>query len=589
MAQKHEVKPGESLSSIAHQYGFADWHTIYNHESNNEFRKLRANPNSIYAGDEVVIPDKDPKKKKHAAPTEQTHKFVGKVRRGVSNLKWEPAEGKSGDPKTAELHGETNVPDGTELHFSCKVTKQPEGTQKPTLPSPSATVKDGKFTCTWHIPDKIDPFEMETSTSDKKLACNVAHFQIHDTRCLVEAVELLGKRKPNDKHVIQVVSTPEIVLSTFKIKDLDKFNEVLDRRDKAGSFDEFVKKYKEDEDKKPKAEKKGMEAKWKKSAALYAGGEAEVEGKLKFSQPKCEKKHHFKLAGDEPKELKAPKDKAKLTYQGGGVFSDADPTLYKLEGKGCEGTQKALTVEVYPSGQFIASIGLEGKKEILEHMVEKANKLFKFAGAEAEFAIGGSVGVFFGWREEKKEWRAYYAQEISAKGYLKAGFTVKFSAGEMFLHIPSSLLNYIGDIGATAGLEGSITVKGSLERKTYAKTAGGQHEHALGTKLKAEVSVGFSLGVYAKIGASSIFGAEATGTVAPEVKFEAEPEFEEHKCVAKFEGKLEACNLVLKVTTVALITKSEKEWKIPLWEEQPFWKPAKEWVLYDHGTEGHAE
>lgn len=171
--------------------------------------------------------------------------------------------------------------------------------------------------------DKIDPFEMEVTTSDKELACNPAHYILHDSRCLAEAVELEGKRKPSDKHVIQVVPKPEIVLSTFKIKDLDKFNDVLDRREKAGSFEDFIKKYKEDE--KPKPKEKGMTSKVKKSAAMYAGGEAEVEAKLKLAQEKCEGKHVFKVEGH--KELKAPKDKVALIYQGGGTFWDAEPTI----------------------------------------------------------------------------------------------------------------------------------------------------------------------------------------------------------------------------------------------------------------------
>ena len=199
------------------------------------------------------------------------------------------------------------------------------------------------------------------------------------------------------------------------------------------------------------------------------------------------------------------------------------------------------------------------------------------------------MGVFFGWREDKKDWRAYYAAEVTAKGSLKAGFKITFSAGEMFLHIPSSLLDYIGDIGATVELEGGVSLKGSMEHKAYAKSAGGKRENATGKKIQVEFFVGLEISVYAKVGASSIFGAEATGTVKPEVKLEAEVEWEDGKCEAKLDPKLEPCSLQFKVTTTALLVKCEKEWKIELWKEQKLWEPAKKWEIYDHSKEGHAE
>ncbi len=74
MSRKHTVKQGECLSSIASHYGFGDWRAIYGHADNAEFRKLRPNPNLIYPGDILVIPD--PKQRKEQRPTGQTHQFV---------------------------------------------------------------------------------------------------------------------------------------------------------------------------------------------------------------------------------------------------------------------------------------------------------------------------------------------------------------------------------------------------------------------------------------------------------------------------------------------------------------------------------
>jgi LysM repeat protein len=73
MSKIHVVKQGDCLYRIAQQYGFADWRTIYNHPDNEDFRELRPNPNVIYPGDEVHIPDTEPKQV--SLPTAKKHKI----------------------------------------------------------------------------------------------------------------------------------------------------------------------------------------------------------------------------------------------------------------------------------------------------------------------------------------------------------------------------------------------------------------------------------------------------------------------------------------------------------------------------------
>jgi N-acetylmuramoyl-L-alanine amidase len=73
MATTHTVSQGECLSSIARQYGFANWRTIYEHPRNADFRRRRPNPNLIYPGDQLTIPDKAPKKE--SCQTGSTHAF----------------------------------------------------------------------------------------------------------------------------------------------------------------------------------------------------------------------------------------------------------------------------------------------------------------------------------------------------------------------------------------------------------------------------------------------------------------------------------------------------------------------------------
>jgi hypothetical protein len=70
----HLVAAGEYLASIAHQYGFTDWHKIYDHPNNAEFRKKRPNPHVINPGDRLFIPEKDNHRIESCA-TENRHHF----------------------------------------------------------------------------------------------------------------------------------------------------------------------------------------------------------------------------------------------------------------------------------------------------------------------------------------------------------------------------------------------------------------------------------------------------------------------------------------------------------------------------------
>jgi N-acetylmuramoyl-L-alanine amidase len=73
MATDHTVCQGECLSSIAKKYGFVNYKTIYNHSSNSDFRKKRPDPNVIYPGDVIHIPDKEPRQE--ACDSGKAHRF----------------------------------------------------------------------------------------------------------------------------------------------------------------------------------------------------------------------------------------------------------------------------------------------------------------------------------------------------------------------------------------------------------------------------------------------------------------------------------------------------------------------------------
>ncbi len=73
MPTRHTVQQGECLSSIARRYGFSRYQTIYDHPENAEFKRRRPNPNVIYPGDVLYIPDRELGQSSHA--TDQRHNF----------------------------------------------------------------------------------------------------------------------------------------------------------------------------------------------------------------------------------------------------------------------------------------------------------------------------------------------------------------------------------------------------------------------------------------------------------------------------------------------------------------------------------
>lgn len=73
MASYHKVEQGECLSSIAQQYGFTDYHTIYDHPRNALLKQQRPNPNVLLPGDCLFIPDKQDKQEQRS--TTQQHTF----------------------------------------------------------------------------------------------------------------------------------------------------------------------------------------------------------------------------------------------------------------------------------------------------------------------------------------------------------------------------------------------------------------------------------------------------------------------------------------------------------------------------------
>jgi len=73
MPIEHIVQQGDCVASIAEQYGFVDWNTIYNDGLNAAFRRLRPDPHVLLPGDRLFIPDKEIKNE--SCQTTMVHTF----------------------------------------------------------------------------------------------------------------------------------------------------------------------------------------------------------------------------------------------------------------------------------------------------------------------------------------------------------------------------------------------------------------------------------------------------------------------------------------------------------------------------------
>lgn len=74
MAGYHNVVQGEHVPGLAAKYGFSDYLVIWNHPNNADLKTTRLNPNVLFPGDSLFIPDRTPTE--YPRPTEKKHQFV---------------------------------------------------------------------------------------------------------------------------------------------------------------------------------------------------------------------------------------------------------------------------------------------------------------------------------------------------------------------------------------------------------------------------------------------------------------------------------------------------------------------------------
>jgi hypothetical protein len=76
MAGYYVVSQGEHVPGIAWAAGFHDYLTVWNHPNNANLKSQRENPNVLFAGDRVFLPDRE--LGQYSRSTDQQHQFVMK-------------------------------------------------------------------------------------------------------------------------------------------------------------------------------------------------------------------------------------------------------------------------------------------------------------------------------------------------------------------------------------------------------------------------------------------------------------------------------------------------------------------------------
>lgn len=101
----YTVKQGDCIESIAFDHGLF-WENVWNHPKNLNLKEKRKDPNALFLGDLVFIPDKE--EKQESGATEQCHRFRRKSVPSSLHIILKRADGpRANEPYVIEVDGNT--------------------------------------------------------------------------------------------------------------------------------------------------------------------------------------------------------------------------------------------------------------------------------------------------------------------------------------------------------------------------------------------------------------------------------------------------------------------------------------------------
>ncbi|BDC47939.1 hypothetical protein F183_A02550 [Bryobacterales bacterium F-183] len=107
MPTKYTVKPGDHISSIAEEFKFRDFKTIWEDGLNAGLKALRKSAHVLNPGDEIQIPDKQ--KREENAATAKYHVFEAKLQPLNIRIRLQDEQGEPRKEKDCEIEAENEA------------------------------------------------------------------------------------------------------------------------------------------------------------------------------------------------------------------------------------------------------------------------------------------------------------------------------------------------------------------------------------------------------------------------------------------------------------------------------------------------
>jgi hypothetical protein len=308
-------------------------------------------------------------------------------------------------------------------------------------------------------------------------------------------------------------------------------------------------------------------------AVTLGGGVSRLYARMRTT-PKCSDHHAMLLKGPGIDALVQPEERFEVAFQGTDLGARSVPTVYELAGEGCEGQAASLRIEAFPPTVRVYSASLEVtfKREVLQRVLDWVTRITRgLVKADGEFAVSGQLELLEGWREEDRDWNAYWTQQISFRVVGSCRMDGRSSLAPWQRSLPEAVQEYAPDFGLLAS--GELSLSGSLSKEhrqepgAFRSSPGDARQRTVDS-VPVEVKASISLGGFVRVGSEKFLGAMLTATVDTELSGQVFMEWDRPKFKLDGRAELSEGRFVLRAVGAALFWSGSASWELPLWSKQ---------------------